>query len=544
MRKQILFTAVSVLCLSGLTTKAQRYQTEIFTNSQIETISDIQYGTNMSILTGTPTASNLLLDVYKPKSANDTETNRPLVIVLHSGNFLPPVINGSPTGTRKDSSIVEACRMFARRGYVAASVSYRLGWNPISTDEDVRRGTLLQAVYRAILDTKTSIRFMRKEHATNSNPYGIDPTKIAIYGQGTGGYVALATGYLDKQAEIELSKFISQISNPPLFVQGGSYVQTSFLGNFDGSGGIPTFNNYEHAGYSNDVEMVMNVGGALADSSWINAGEPAVASVHTIRDPFAPFNSGIVVVPTTQENVVEVQGANVFILNANSKGLNDAFVNTSFFGDNYTERARQLYNRTYDYDLINAGGTVSIGNAEGLFAIDLASRTSINRFANQGSPWDWWSKPVLDATVNFINNSTNPPGTYNSDQIHGGGLLSNPDMSPAKGRIYLDTIINYFSPRMMRVMQIGNWEALSVNENISNNKLSVYPNPANGNVNITLGNVTMNTIQIFDISGKLVKSVSNAGNNFTFNTNELNNGLYLVRVQTENSVEISRLIVK
>lgn len=544
MRKQILFTAVSVLCLSGLSTKAQRYQTEIFTNSQIETVNDIQYGTNMSILTGTPTASNLLLDVYKPNSASDTETSRPLVIVLHTGNFLPPVINGSPTGTRKDSSIVEACRMFARRGYVVASVSYRLGWNPISTDEDVRRGTLLQAVYRAILDTKTSIRFMRKEHATNSNPYGIDPTKIALYGQGTGGYVALATGYLDKQTEIELSKFISQISNPPLFVQGGSYVQTSYLGNFDGSGGIATFNNYEHSGYSNDVSMVMNVGGALADSSWINAGEPAVASVHTIRDPFAPFNSGIVVVPTTQENVVEVQGANVFILNANSKGVNDAFVNTPFFGDNYTERARQLYNRTYEYDLINAGGTVSIGNAEGLFAIDLASRTSVNRFANQGSPWDWWSKPVLDATVNFINNSTNPPGTYNSDQIHGGGLLSNPDMSAAKGRTYLDTIINYFSPRMMRVMQIGNWEALSVNENVSNNKLNVYPNPANGNVNITLGNVTMNTIQIFDISGKLVKSVSNAGNNFTFNTNELNNGLYLVRVQTENSVEISRLIVK
>ena len=326
MKKKLLFLGF-VLSLPLAHIAQNRYHDAVFTNAQISVTPNVTYGTNqaLSLSGGAPFAQELKMDIYQPDQAVDTEQNRPLILVLHSGNFLPPVINGSPIGTRKDSSVVYACREFARRGYVVAAVSYRLGWNPASTDEEVRRGTLLQAVYRAILDTKTATRFMRKEKATNNNPYKIDDNKIAVYGQSTGGYIALANGFLNQQAEIELPKFLSGIDFAPLFVQGQSYIIPALLGNFDGTGGISTFNNYEHAGYSNAVNMVMNVGGALADTSWINANETAVASVHCIRDPFAPFNSGVVVVPTTQGDVVDVQGANVFIENANSKGVNNSF---------------------------------------------------------------------------------------------------------------------------------------------------------------------------------------------------------------------------
>jgi acetyl esterase/lipase len=36
-------------------------------------------------------------------------------------------------------------------------------------------------------------------------------TKIAVYGHGTGGYIALGMAYLDKQAEMELPKFVKSI---------------------------------------------------------------------------------------------------------------------------------------------------------------------------------------------------------------------------------------------------------------------------------------------------------------------------------------------
>ena len=41
----------------------------------------------MSVLTGTPTAQALPMEVYQP--TGDTETSRPLIIHMHTGTFLP-----------------------------------------------------------------------------------------------------------------------------------------------------------------------------------------------------------------------------------------------------------------------------------------------------------------------------------------------------------------------------------------------------------------------------------------------------------------------
>jgi hypothetical protein len=543
MKKQLRNVIALLTIGASITATAQsRYDDPIFTNAQITITPDVTYGTNqaISLTGGAPAAQALRMDVYQPSQSVDAGTNRPLILVLHSGNFLPPVINGSPTGSRKDSAIVHACMEFAKRGYVVAAVSYRLGWNPASTDEEVRRGTLLQAVYRAILDVKTCVRFMRKEKATNNNPYKIDDTKIAVYGHGTGGYIALGMGYLNQQAEMELPKFVSQIDAPPLFTQGQSYINTSLLGNIDGTGGIATFNTYEHSGYSNAVNMVMNVGGALADTSWINPGEPAVASVHCIRDPFAPFNDGIVVVPTTQGDVVEVQGANVFIQNANDKGINNAYKNVLFHGDPYTARARSLYNQTYSYNLINTGGTVAIVNPDGLFPINLADRTTINRFANEGAPWDWWDINVLTATVAATNAATGQ--NYDATTINAANVLSNPGMSATKGKTYVDTVINYFCPRIMRQLQVGNWEALGIKNNELENQVSVYPNPSNGLVTITTAN-TIKQIEVIDLAGKVIFTTNVLANKCTINTSAYNKGMYIIKVQTDSNIQTTKLLV-
>jgi hypothetical protein len=549
MKKHLLNVFTLLTIGASISASAQnRYDDPIFTNAEITITSDVTYGTNqaISLSGGAPAAQVLRMDVYQPSQSVDAVANRPLILVLHSGNFLPPVINGSPTGSRKDSAVVQACMEFAKRGYVVAAVSYRLGWNPISTDEEVRRGTLLQAVYRAILDVKTCVRFMRKEKATNNNPYKIDDTKIAVYGHGTGGYIALGMGYLNQQSEMELPKFVNQydgsLDTPPnpLFVVGQSYIIPSLLGNIDGTGGNAVFNTYEHSGYSNAVNMVMNVGGALADTSWINPGEPAVASVHCIRDPFAPFNDGIVVVPTTQGDVVEVQGANVFIQNANAKGLNNAYKNVMFYGDPYTARARSLYNQTYSYNLINAGSTVTINNPDGLFPINLADRTAINRFANEGSPWDWWDINVLTATVAATNAATGQ--NYDAAVINASNVLSNPGMSATKGKTYVDTVINYFCPRIMRQMQIGNWEALGVKNNEFESQLSVFPNPSNGLVTVTSA-TNINQVEVIDLTGKVIFTSNNLSNKCAINTSAYNKGMYIIRVQTNNDIQTTKLLV-
>ena len=62
----------------------------------------------------------------------------------------------------------------------------------LNTDTDNRTQSILQAVYRGLQDAKTCVRYFRKDVATNENSYGIDDTKIAVGGQGSGGYISLA----------------------------------------------------------------------------------------------------------------------------------------------------------------------------------------------------------------------------------------------------------------------------------------------------------------------------------------------------------------
>jgi carboxylesterase type B len=90
-----------------------RFDTEIFQN--IVTTSNVTFGSSISS-SGAPTT--LTLDVYEP--ANDTMTERPLIVWVHGGSFVG--------GTKNDPDVTSLCEHFAKRGYVCASINYRLGF--------------------------------------------------------------------------------------------------------------------------------------------------------------------------------------------------------------------------------------------------------------------------------------------------------------------------------------------------------------------------------------------------------------------------------
>ena len=69
----------------------QRYLDEVFTEVQVTP--DITYGANYSTLSGTPTLTDLKMDVYQPANDN-VDKCRPVMILLHTGSFLPPPVNG------------------------------------------------------------------------------------------------------------------------------------------------------------------------------------------------------------------------------------------------------------------------------------------------------------------------------------------------------------------------------------------------------------------------------------------------------------------
>ncbi|MEX2591101.1 MAG: alpha/beta hydrolase, partial [Chitinophagales bacterium] len=431
-----LLLLVLFLCFS-LKGFSQRYTSEIFSYLNIEVESDVLYGQNyerVSLISPNVEMKELRMDIYQPKQSVDTVSERPLMIYLHTGNFLNPPQNGAPTGLKTDLTAVEICRQFARRGYVAASIYYRLNWNPATTNADTRKTTLLQAVFRAIIDAKTAVRYFRKSHAENNNPYNIDPNKIMLFGEGSGGYVALAHATLDKQSEIELTKFLDAGGDPVL--------ETSVIGGFDGFGGSENYDN--HVGYSADVQLIVNIGGSLADTSWMEPGDPPMVAFQCVRDPFAPYLDGTVVVPTTNENVVDVQGAGVFMKKAVAVG-NNAVFDTANLNDPITQIARSRYDQTVDHWGNAPDFEISVAGDEGLMPFLLPLAPSGAQFDNQSSPWQFW-----DPNSDLANKPSTEPGLT----THESALQSNPDMSREKALRYIDTIQWYLQPRAVLALDL------------------------------------------------------------------------------------------
>lgn len=69
----------------------------------------------------------------------------------------------------------------------------------------------------------------------------------------------------------------------------------------------------------------------------------------------------------------------------------------------------------------------------------------------------------------------------------------------------------------------------------------IYPNPATTLTTIS-SSVTINKIEIYDVSGQVVKIINVSNNKCLFNTRELSKGVYLVKGFTVNGVRTARLI--
>ena len=310
--KKIYLTLTAIIMASCLTAQV-RYVEKVFTD--VDVTSDVTYGTNITVITGSPAPQVLKMDIYEPKG--DTATMRPLIIFCPTGSYLPRFVNQQPVGDKTDSATVEFAKEFAKRGYVVANIAYRQGWLILSQDQDVRTGTILNAVYRSIHDAKTAARFMSKTAALDGNPYKIDSTKVAIGGNGTGGYVAINTVALDKVSELYIDKFINFNTNKP-------YVDTSLSGNIDGTNSR-LLNMPNWVNHSADFGFAFTVGGALGDSSWIEPGEAPIVCVHGSSDPFAPYKTGIVFVPGTTTSVVEVSGGYDIMAKVDALGNNASY---------------------------------------------------------------------------------------------------------------------------------------------------------------------------------------------------------------------------
>jgi len=378
------------------------------------------------------------------------------------------------------------------------AVNYRLGWNP-NASAAAATEQLIKATYRAIQDVRNAIRFMR----VNAGTYKIDTSRIVVGGQGTGGYVALGLAAVNSRRDIEGKLKFQRGDFSPM-------VSVDTLGDWNGIGGAPFFNYGGDAAVSGNAHMVFNYGGAMGDSTWMDNATLPIIGLHCPTDRFAPYKTGNVLVPTTGATVIEsASGAGSVIPYANSLGINNK-MNSGVYNDAITARALSI-----------------TGGVKNLYPF-------ISSFPAEGSPWEWWDRPLVQA------NNTYGLGTgRNADSL---SMLTNPFMSAARAKAYIDTIAQFISPRI--AVQLDLLPNTSVNEVVNvSSLLGLYPNPAKENVTVSMdkGQALISQVNVFDITGKVVLT-QNAVSAYevVLNTENFTKGIYLVNVKLANGASATK----
>ena len=188
---------------------------------------------------------SLRLDLYLPK--NDTLSHRPLVMLMHGGSFY--------FGSRNDQSISKWCQHLASLGYVAASIDYRMGFVPTTTDIE-------RAGYRAIQDAHAALRYL----VANQDKYGIDTSFIFVGGCSAGAITALNLAFMTNKTRPSAS-YATSSSND--------------LGNIEASG-----NNYKTR-FS--IKGVVDMWGALPDTSMMRGRNVPILAFHGDKDDIVPY---------------------------------------------------------------------------------------------------------------------------------------------------------------------------------------------------------------------------------------------------------------
>ena len=501
-----IFILVTGICIFSLSySQPFRYSTKIF--NETDTIKGVEYATapwldnpisllsDYNIHDGESKTQNrpLLMDIFMPHG--DTLNLRPAIIFVHSGAFL--------TGSRLNDDMVALCDSFARRGYVTATIDYRLGMGAEFSGFtlSVTSVNAIRAMYRGVQDGRAAIRFLKH----NSEVYGIDTTRIYMAGSSAGAIVALLNVYMNNRDEI-----------PP------ETLETPSLGGLDTVG---------IAGTGSVAGAVVSMWGAVQDTSVIDDDSTPVFLIHGETDDVVPFREGVPLANTVPENpfisftMPPVYGSYCIDTILNNRG----FFHETYFVEGKGHEFYGVKNGEFTPGGPNAYWD-TIRWRMSSFLLDRFRPVADFMFEKNGQAVTFTSlsSDITHTEWNFGDGNT------------GNGLQTIHTYSVAGTYKVKLTVYN----RNLAEDTISEKVVVSGFAQISEfpeNNIRIFPNPFNDRIFIT-GITLPFDVSVYDIPGKQKMVYNNVINN-SIDTRRLPPGIYLLRVKSRDS-EIVRKIYK
>ena len=243
----IFWTVFCLLCPATLLAQTGiRYADPVFESTV--TTSEIPFSS--AVREGQTSPITLYLDFYEP--SGDTLSARPLVITVFGGAFV--------AGSRDWCDMVEYCTRFAKHGYVAASIDYRL--LPLTS---ISASSLIRSAYMAAQDVNSAIRFLK----AHCNEYRIDTNNIFLLGNSAGSIAILNEIFLSNE-ERPQETFVSPDPGP---MNSSGYD--------------------EYSGFSSKVAGAVAQWGGVHDVEVIDPDEYVpLCMIHGTEDNVVPYDSG------------------------------------------------------------------------------------------------------------------------------------------------------------------------------------------------------------------------------------------------------------
>ncbi len=499
MNRFILLLLISI-CAIRLSAQSFRYSHSVF--EEIDTLKNIEYAQaewldnpiallaeyNIHDGENITTLQPLYMDIFKPK--DDNFKNRPAIIFTHSGGFL--------IGSRLSDDMLALCDSFARKGYVTATIDYRIGMGatvsrflgiPIGVKVNEANG--YRAFYRGIQDSRAAIRFLKR----NFGSYGIDTTKVFLVGSSAGAILSIQNLYLDKPDEVFSDAFLSPS-----------------LGNLDIVG---------FQGFGGKADASVAMWGALQNPEIIENEKTPLFLIHGTDDNVVPFKKGMpldgIVPPNPAVSLTLPQSFGSFCIDTalNNRGIGHEtyFVEGEkheFYGagtGNFPPEGPNEYWDTIQWKIRDFLLAQFQPKADFKFeAQNLVVNFTNTSSENYGAFWDFG-----DGTTgnDEYTHTYQQPGTYNVKLI------------ACNRNLACDTI--------SKQILVG---TNSLDENSLLDEIKIYPNPATTMLYFE-GVEEPIDIRIFNLHGKTLLIKKNMDGN-QININELQRGFYILEIKTLN----------